>query len=90
MTIELDKRRNELHVLNVKAWEGDFTYETVSKLDSSLKKNSTFIKKVKSISNESSLSILKDIQTLSIEKYLSEVLTSLTEALSKFPRVMTS
>ena len=25
MTIELDKRRNELHVLNVKAWEGDFT-----------------------------------------------------------------
>lgn len=83
MTIELDKRRNELHVLNVKAWEGDFTYETVSKLDSSLKKNSTFIKKVKSISNESSLSILKDIQTLSIEKYLSEVLTSLTEALSK-------
>lgn len=90
MTIELDKRRNELHVLNVKAWEGDFTYETVSKLDSSLKKNSTFIKKVKSISNESSLSILKDIQTLSIEKYLSEVLTSLTEALSKVSRVMTS
>ena len=55
MTIELDKRRNELHVLNVKAWEGDFTYETVSKLEEEF----YIDKKVKSISNESSLSILK-------------------------------
>ncbi|EER34340.1 hypothetical protein CTRG_01200 [Candida tropicalis MYA-3404] len=83
MTAELDNRRKELLELNIKAWDGEHTFKTASKLDSSLKKNSTFIKKVKSITHESSKSILKDIETLSIEKYLYEVLSSLTEALIK-------
>ncbi|RCK55323.1 Nonsense-mediated mRNA decay protein 2 [Candida viswanathii] len=83
MTAELDNRRKELFDQNIRAWNGEQVFKTAAKLDSSLKKNSTFIKKVKSITHESCKSILKDIETLSIEKYLYEVVSSLTEALVK-------
>ncbi|KAG7662699.1 NMD2 [[Candida] subhashii] len=82
-SIELDKKRKDLYELNTKAWNGEHTFKTVSKLDSSLKKNTAFIKKIKIVNADQCKSILKDIETLSIERYLSEVIVSLTEALCK-------
>lgn len=82
-TTELDKKRKELYELNTKAWEGEYSFKTATKLDSSLKKNTGFIKKIKIVNADQCKSILKDIETLSIEKYLSEVIASLSEALCK-------
>lgn len=49
-------------------------------LDSSLKKNTGFIRKLRTSLNESSLeSLLKDISTLTLVKYLSEIVSALTE-----------
>lgn len=42
MTAELDNRRKELLELNIKAWDGEHTFKTASKLDSSLKKKFYF------------------------------------------------
>ncbi|CAI5756757.1 unnamed protein product [Candida verbasci] len=81
--MELDDRRKELYNLNTRAWDGESVFKTATKLDSSLKKNTTFIKKVKLINNEQYKTIIKDVETLSIEKYLSEVIVSIGEALVK-------
>lgn len=54
------------------------------KLDPSLKKNIGFIRKVRVSLNESSLpSLMSDISTISLVKYLSEVIGGLTEGLTK-------
>lgn len=54
------------------------------KLDSSLKKNSGFIRKVRVSLTESSLqSLISDVSSLSLVKYLSEVVGALTEGFTK-------
>ncbi|KAI5957665.1 NMD2 [Candida theae] len=84
MTTEFDERRKELLELNSKSWAGEYEFPLATKLDSSLKKNSTFIKKVKTGLNQEQYSnVLKDISSVSIEKYLSEVIVSLVEGLCK-------
>ncbi|RLV95963.1 Nonsense-mediated mRNA decay protein 2 [Spathaspora sp. JA1] len=84
MSSELDNRRQELLDLNTKAWNGEYSYKVAAKLDSSLKKNTTFIKKIKTGVNQDQYKfVLKDIETVSIEKYLSEVIVNLVEALCK-------
>lgn len=78
-----NKERLELREKNEKAWNGD-VYVPAGKLDSSLKKNTAFIKKIKiSLNAENHLNALKDIETLSLEKYLSEVATSMEETILK-------
>lgn len=53
-------------------------------LDSSLKKNTGFIRKVRTSLNEASLpSLLKDISTLTLVKYLSEIVSALTEGFTQ-------
>ncbi|KAK6458582.1 armadillo-type protein [Scheffersomyces xylosifermentans] len=87
MSEKLDEHRNELRALNERAWNGESVYSTAGKLDSSLKKNTTFIKKIRtSINAEQYGAILKEIQTVSLEKYLSEIITSLSEVLFKVSR----
>lgn len=50
----------------------------------SLKKNTAFIRKVRVSLNSASLdSLISDIQTVSLEKYLSEVVSAVTEGLTK-------
>lgn len=84
MSEESDNRRLELAELNRRATNGEDVFVTASKLDSSLKKNTAFIKKIKlSINNDQYKTILKDISTLSLEKYLSEIITSVFEGLLK-------
>ncbi|CUM45951.1 uncharacterized protein AC631_03579 [Debaryomyces fabryi] len=83
MSEELDARRRELLDLNTRAWDGEEVFKTSSKLDSSLKKNTTFIKKIRTISGDQCQNILKDVSTVSLEKYLSEIILSVSAGLLK-------
>lgn len=59
-------------------------FETSKSLDSSLKKNTTFIKRLRTGVTASSLSaFLGDIKTLSLHKYLSEIISAFYEGLCK-------
>lgn len=51
-----------------------------SKLDSGLKKNTTFVKKLKSFSASQIDVLLKDFGVLNLTKYISEVAAAITEA----------
>lgn len=87
MSEDLDARRKQLKLLNSRAWGGEVVFETSSKLDSSLKKNTAFIKKVKTaINNDQYKTVLKDIETLSLEKYISEITLSISEGLLKITK----
>lgn len=79
-----DARRLELKQLNERAWAGEEVFKTSLKLDSSLKKNTGFIKKIKTCLNADQYrGALKDIESLSLGKYLSEVTGSVYEGLLK-------
>lgn len=57
-------------------------FPVANNLDSTLKKNTAFIRKIRTSLNEANLqSLLKDISTLSLVKYLSEIISSLIEGL---------
>ena len=51
----------------------------ISKLDGSIKKNTAFVKKLKSLSSEKKTSLLNEAENLKLEKYLQEMTTSLLE-----------
>ncbi|ODV77097.1 ARM repeat-containing protein [Suhomyces tanzawaensis NRRL Y-17324] len=77
-------RRAQLYDLNIRAWSGELVFRVSAKPDSSLKKNTAFIKKVRtSIHHEQKASILQDIQLVSLEKYLSEIIVAVSEGLRK-------
>ncbi|KAK6465635.1 armadillo-type protein [Scheffersomyces coipomensis] len=87
MSEEYDSRRKELYELNTEAWTPDYQYEVKGKLDSSLKKNTTFIKKVRTyINHDQYKGVITDILTTSLEKYLSEIIASLVEGLIKISK----
>ncbi|KAH3604092.1 hypothetical protein KXW46_003564 [Aspergillus fumigatus] len=71
----------ELRDLNERAWAGE---SVSSSLDSSLKKNTAFIKRLRTGINASVLqTFLTDIRTLSLHKYLSEIISACYEGLCK-------
>lgn len=78
-------RKRELRALNQKAWEGDNdVFKTIGSLDSSLKKNTTVIKRLRtSLNSESQATLLKDLQTTSLEKYLPEAISAVVDGLQK-------
>ncbi|KAH6659016.1 MIF4G domain-containing protein [Truncatella angustata] len=78
-------RRRELRSLNARAWEGDSTVFPVGKsLDSSLKKNTAFIKRLRTAISSATLNtFLQEIKTLSLTKYLSEIISACYEGLCK-------
>lgn len=82
---DFEKRRNELLQLNIRSWDGDnAVFSTSGKLDTSLKKNTAFIKKLRTVINkENEKSILDGIRTISLEKYLTEISAALCESLNK-------
>ncbi|KAK9453273.1 putative nonsense-mediated mRNA decay factor [Dipodascopsis uninucleata] len=79
------QRRLELYNSNILAWGGEKGLIKVSSsLDSSLKKNTAFIKRLRtSINADNQKSLLEDIRGLSLEKYLSEIISAAAEGLSK-------
>lgn len=58
-----------------------------SKLDSSVKRNTTFVKKLKNASGGQLEALLKDMACLNLTKYISEVATALVEAKLKITDV---
>ncbi|KAF5208891.1 hypothetical protein E0198_004795 [Clavispora lusitaniae] len=76
----------QLREKNESAWRGD-VFVPPGKLDSSLKKNTGFIKKVRtSLNAQNYVSVLKDIGSLSLEKYVSEVSSAVVEGVSKISK----
>lgn len=58
-----------------------------SKLDSNLKKNTTFVKKIKNFSSPQLESYLKDMSGLNLSKYISEIAAAIVEAKLKMSDV---
>ncbi|KAI0852441.1 ARM repeat-containing protein [Daldinia vernicosa] len=78
-------RKRELLSLNQRAWDGDLDVLPVSPpLDPSLRKNTAFIKRLRTAITPATLNtFLQDIRTLSLTKYLSEIISACYEGLSK-------
>ncbi|KAJ5196702.1 hypothetical protein N7449_007181 [Penicillium cf. viridicatum] len=79
------QRKRELRDLNERAWAGESdVFSTSKSLDSALKKNTAFIKRLRTGISASALStFLADIRTLSLHKYLSEIISACYEGLCK-------
>lgn len=78
-------RRRELRSLNERAWDGDTGVFPVGKsLDSSLKKNTAFIKRLRTAISSATLNTFsQEIKTLSLTKYLSEIISACYEGLCR-------
>ncbi|KAK5998195.1 Regulator of nonsense transcripts 2 [Cladobotryum mycophilum] len=78
-------RKRELRALNERAWEGETDLVAVGNtLDSSLKKNTAFIKRLRTAVSSATLStFLQEIKTLSLHKYLSEIISACYEGLCR-------
>ncbi|KAH6629635.1 nonsense-mediated mRNA decay factor [Boeremia exigua] len=78
-------RKRELRELNFRAWDGEQdVFPVQSSLDSSMKKNTAFIKRLRTAINASSQSqFLQEIRTLSLHKYLSEIISACYEGLCR-------
>ncbi|RFU35631.1 hypothetical protein B7463_g649, partial [Scytalidium lignicola] len=79
------QRKRELRELNARAWDGEKDIFEVNKsLDSSLKKNTAFIKRLRTAITATTLStFIQEIRTLSLHKYLSEIISACYEGLCK-------
>ncbi len=58
-----------------------------ARLDSSIKKNSTFVKKLKNMTDAQKESIFKDMNGLNLTKYISEVASAIVEAKIKINEI---
>ncbi|KAI1756642.1 MIF4G domain-containing protein [Xylaria castorea] len=78
-------RKRELLSLNQRAWNGEPDILPLgSALDSSLKKNTAFIKRLRTaVSSATQNTFLQEIRALSLTKYLSEVVSACYEGLCK-------
>ncbi|KAI1202080.1 MIF4G domain-containing protein [Nemania serpens] len=78
-------RKRELLSLNQRAWDGEpDVFPLGPVLDSSLKKNTAFIKRLRTaVSSATQNTFLQEIRTLSLTKYLSEVVSACYEGLCK-------
>ncbi|KAI0843228.1 ARM repeat-containing protein [Hypoxylon sp. FL0890] len=78
-------RKRELLSLNQRAWNGEPDIFPISQsLDSSLRKNTAFIKRLRTAITPATLNtFLQEIRTLSLLKYLSEIISACYEGLSK-------
>lgn len=72
------KQRSELRKKNVNV--NRQAEEYFVKLDSSLKKNTAFVKKLKNFTSAQLDSLIKDMNGLNLTKYISEVAAALIEA----------
>ncbi|CAJ2512190.1 Uu.00g052050.m01.CDS01 [Anthostomella pinea] len=78
-------RKRELMSLNQRAWNGEpDVFPVGSSLDSSLKKNTAFIKRLRTaVTSATRDTFLQEIRTLSLTKYLSEIISACYEGLCK-------
>lgn len=78
-------RKRELKELNSRAWHGDTdVFPVHSSLDSNMKKNTAFIKRLRTAINSAGVStFLQEIRSLSLHKYLTEIVSACFEGLCK-------
>ncbi|KAI1499350.1 armadillo-type protein [Biscogniauxia marginata] len=78
-------RKRELLSLNQRAWNGEHdVFPVSSSLDSSLKKNTAFIKRLRTaVTPTTQNTFLQEIRTVSLLKYLSEIISACYEGLCK-------
>ncbi|KAL3469959.1 armadillo-type protein [Aspergillus californicus] len=79
------QRKRDLRSLNERSWAGESDLFPVgTSLDSSLKKNTAFIKRIRTgINAAAQQTFLAEIRTLSLHKYLSEIISACYEGLCK-------
>ncbi|KXJ95607.1 MIF4G domain-containing protein [Microdochium bolleyi] len=78
-------RKRDLLSLNQRAWDGENdVFPVATSLDSSLKKNTAFIKRLRTaVTPSTQNTFLQEIRTLSLTKYLSEIISACYEGLCK-------
>ncbi|KAF2161151.1 hypothetical protein M409DRAFT_69992 [Zasmidium cellare ATCC 36951] len=79
------RRKRDLKEQNVRAWNGDRDVLQVQpSMDSNLKKNTAFIKRLRTAITAANLStFLQEIRSLSLHKYLTEIISACYEGLTK-------
>ncbi|EPQ29818.1 uncharacterized protein PFL1_02491 [Pseudozyma flocculosa PF-1] len=77
------RRRQQLRAANLAAWSAGPSIPS-SSLDSNLKKNTAFIKRVKqSLAQDARDQLIRDLGTLSLDKYREEIVQAVPEGLQK-------
>ncbi|KAL2159819.1 hypothetical protein VTH06DRAFT_1952 [Thermothelomyces fergusii] len=78
-------RRRELRELNARAWNGEKDiFPVAGSLDSTMKKNTAFIKRLRTAISPATLNtFLQEIKTVSLSKYLSEIVSACHEGLCR-------
>jgi regulator of nonsense transcripts 2 len=88
------KQRQELREQNLQAEQNRLNAEqqqqAMSRLESSIKRIPPFIKRLRTLTEQQRDALCRDMQTLNLTRYISEVATSLTEAKLKMSDVWTS
>ncbi|XP_066561139.1 regulator of nonsense transcripts 2 isoform X1 [Amia ocellicauda] len=84
---ERHQSRKELRSKNQNAHEGRPEETFFSRLDSSLKKNTAFVKKLKTITEQQRDSLSNDFSSLNLSKYIAEAVGSVVEAKLKISDV---
>lgn len=79
--------KKELRMKNANASSTRPSDSSFSKLDSSLKKNTAFVKKIKNFSSPHVDSYLKDMSGLNLSKYISEIAAAIVESKLKMSDV---
>jgi len=79
------RRKRDLKEQNIRAWSGDKdVFQIQNSLDSNLKKNTAFIKRLRTAITAANLStFLQEIRSLSLHKYLTEIISASYEGLTK-------
>ncbi|KAG2459907.1 regulator of nonsense transcripts 2 isoform X1 [Polypterus senegalus] len=77
---ERHQARKELRSKNQNAQEGRPEETYFSRLDSSLKKNTAFVKKLKTITEQQRDTLSNDFNSLNLSKYIAEAVGSIVEA----------
>uniref|UniRef100_A0A671Y7R6 Regulator of nonsense transcripts 2 n=1 Tax=Sparus aurata TaxID=8175 RepID=A0A671Y7R6_SPAAU len=79
--------RKELRAKNQNAQEGRPEEAFFSRLDSSLKKNTAFVKKLRTLTEQQRDSLSNDFSSLNLSKYIGEAVSSVVEAKLKISDV---
>lgn len=89
-TRERHHQKTELRNKNLAAAGGRPEEAFFSKLDSNLRKNTAFVKKLKTITEAQRDSLMKDMSGLNLTKYISEAAAAIVEAKLKMSDVQTA
>lgn len=79
--------RKDLRVKNQHAQETRPEEASFSRLDSSLKKNTAFVKKLRTLTEQQRASLSQDFNSLNLSKYIGEAVSSMVEAKLKISDV---